>query len=1317
MALTTMLRILSVLLVVDWLCFAGFCEADIVIHEIHYDPPDKSSPTEFVELYNSGEDTVELDGWFFSHGISFTFPSGASIAPDAYVVVAQDPAALQEVFGAETFDPDGLFGPFTGKLSNRGERVVLRNPAGEVEDVVNYGVGFPWPTAAHGEGSSMELVDPTLDNNLGGSWRSSGFNLALPAERIVLIDEQAVDWRYRKATSEASDPTSAWRQLDFVEDATWQTGQTSIGYGDDDDNTVLEDMRDGYTGIYLRREFELPDDGDLPSLLMLGIYVDDGAIYWINGVEVHRWRVLDGDLPFDGTARSSEARWRQAVLPTAGGALRPGRNVLAVHALNSSISNSDFSFDARLFVPSIQDFDDPSEFGAPPSPGARNSVFAPTVPPLLRQVEHEPREPRSGDAVLVTVKATDPQGVGELTLQYQVVEPGAYIRLTDEEYDAPWETLPLRDDGLEGDLVGADSIYSAHIPADVQVHRRLVRYRIQAVDVEGNGVRVPYADDPQPNFAYFVYDGVPAWNGVKRAGEERLLFSEDVMRSVPAYHLIAQEPDVVSSQYNSGFKGRSFLGTLVHRGRVYDHIEFQNRGEFSTYVSGKNKWRFHFLRGHDFRTTDDYGRPLNENWRHINLSGLASPWVPTNRGMAGLDEGIAFRIYELAGVVSPRTTFLQFRVIDAAEEAHPTNQYVGDLWGLYMTIEQIDGRFLDERGLPDGNTYKIESGAGVKRNQGANQTATSADYNAFRTGFNSRQTIDWWRANADLPSYYSFRGINRVVNNMDLRDGWNHGVYHNGATDRWHVIPWDLDMLYMPVTHWSGVINWQNSITQNPELRLEYRNHLRSLSDLLVQPDQLEPLIDAFVAVVNPPGEPLTLVDVDEAMWNLHPRSAGGHRGAFYRNPSTHGARGGTVRRQLVTADHEGMAQWVKDFTLSGYGQTRFRAEFTDRAIPSTPEVTFTGVEGFPLDGLQFRVSQFADPDEDGSFGAMEWRLAEVLPASARTPESVLEPPGPFEIHAVWESGPLDTFTETMTLPIDVAAVGHHYRVRARMMDETGRWSHWSEPVEFQVGEPTLPPAVVSSLRVTELFYNPPGDDGFEFIEFQNIGSDSIDLNTVAITDGIEFQFASGSIENLAPGAFVVLVEDKAVFQARYGTDLPVAGEYEGRLENAGERLELTFGKNTTILEFTYSGTWYAAANGFGHSLVISDPLAPPEAWSEADGWRPSELEGGSPGRADGGAPPAAGLLPGDLTQDGRLNLLDVIVLLRHLFDEEKPPLPCDGPTILDGGNLRLADVDGGGAPQVTDALQLFQSIIGDGAPHVLGTDCVTIEGCPSRCP
>src|SRR5690606_18715087 len=97
-----------------------------------------------------------------------------------------------------------------------------------------------------------------------------------------------------------------------------------------------------------------------------------------------------------------------------------------------------------------------------------------------------------------------------------------------------------------------------------------------------------------------------------------------------------------------------------------------------------------------------------------------------HRGMSGLDEAISYRVYQLLGVPASHTHFVQFRVIDRAEEAPADDQYNGDAWGLYLAVEQPDGAFLDEHGLPDGNVYKLE-GVLDRKHQGATQVTDNSD--------------------------------------------------------------------------------------------------------------------------------------------------------------------------------------------------------------------------------------------------------------------------------------------------------------------------------------------------------------------------------------------------------------------------------------------------------------------------------------------------------------------------------------------------------------------------------------------------------------
>ena len=138
------------LTVIGWV-LAGACAlpAQIVINEIHYAPDVATELVEFIELHNAGSSAVNLSGWQFTEGVTYTIPNGTTLAAGGFLVVAQNPAALQAKFGA------AAFGPWTGQLSSEGEKIVLQNPSGGVEDEVEYQLGFPWPTVGAAPGYSI----------------------------------------------------------------------------------------------------------------------------------------------------------------------------------------------------------------------------------------------------------------------------------------------------------------------------------------------------------------------------------------------------------------------------------------------------------------------------------------------------------------------------------------------------------------------------------------------------------------------------------------------------------------------------------------------------------------------------------------------------------------------------------------------------------------------------------------------------------------------------------------------------------------------------------------------------------------------------------------------------------------------------------------------------------------------------------------------------------------------------------------------------------------------------------------------------------
>ncbi len=146
------------------------------------------------------------------------------------------------------------------------------------------------------------------------------------------------------------------------------------------------------------------------------------------------------------------------------------------------------------------------------------------------------------------------------------------------------------------------------------------------------------AANPKPRgLGYFVDEGIPGWWESFTPGNSVQNVPSTLMEDLPNYHLIANGTDVTRSQYSGSSDGRHMSGTLVYDGKVYDHVEFENRGEASTYVSGKNKWRFHFNRARRFSPRDNWGKKSRQKWTKPNLQSLSSHSAAVNRATAGRD--------------------------------------------------------------------------------------------------------------------------------------------------------------------------------------------------------------------------------------------------------------------------------------------------------------------------------------------------------------------------------------------------------------------------------------------------------------------------------------------------------------------------------------------------------------------------------------------------------------------------------------------------------------------------------------------------------
>ncbi|MEL7118267.1 MAG: DUF4397 domain-containing protein [Bacteroidota bacterium] len=155
-------------------------------------------------------------------------------------------------------------------------------------------------------------------------------------------------WRYNDTVVGID---SSWTTLDF-DDTEWRFGQAQLGYGDGDESTVLDfgdDPDNKRITYYFRKKFTVEDPSSLDAI-NLGLLRDDGAIVYINGEEVLRSNMPEGDIDEQTFASSVIAGSDESIFNTVEleNLLVAGENIIAVEVHQVDLVSSDISFDLSL---------------------------------------------------------------------------------------------------------------------------------------------------------------------------------------------------------------------------------------------------------------------------------------------------------------------------------------------------------------------------------------------------------------------------------------------------------------------------------------------------------------------------------------------------------------------------------------------------------------------------------------------------------------------------------------------------------------------------------------------------------------------------------------------------------------------------------------------------------------------------------------------------------------------------------------------------------------------------------------------------------
>ncbi|HQI29224.1 MAG TPA: CotH kinase family protein, partial [Sedimentisphaerales bacterium] len=272
---------------------------------------------------------------------------------------------IDTVFSPERFDPlvDHVLGEWVPEDTRTRIKqfVVQRNAAVLAQipqqltvnsplPVVN---GYPYTTAktytlsgrADATRTRSILVNgvPASWSASSGTWQSGG-GLRL-AESLVPAGSQ---WKF---LDDGSDQGTAWRLPDF-DDSAWRNGAAELGYGDGDEATLVNSgpASNRYITTYFRKSFLVSRASQYLSL-RLRLLRDDGAVVYLNGVEICRSGMPEGPIGYLTLATANvagidESMYVEYDVPV--GLLLEGSNTLAVEVHQVSASSVDLSFNLSL---------------------------------------------------------------------------------------------------------------------------------------------------------------------------------------------------------------------------------------------------------------------------------------------------------------------------------------------------------------------------------------------------------------------------------------------------------------------------------------------------------------------------------------------------------------------------------------------------------------------------------------------------------------------------------------------------------------------------------------------------------------------------------------------------------------------------------------------------------------------------------------------------------------------------------------------------------------------------------------------------------
>jgi len=990
-------------------------------------------------------------------------------------------------------------------------------------------------------------------------------------------------------------------------EAYYQSVELSVGSLGEFEPHIATDLTSQLAGVnpsaFVRTPFTVTDPTAYDTLT-LDLQYDDGFAAYLNGTLVASSNapalLAHDSVATDSRQDTDAVQFASFDLSAHLGLLQPGDNVLAIQTLNVSATDDDL-----LLTPRLSAFDSTAEnllYFTTATPGAANgSGFLGFVEDTTFSIDRgffdQPFD-------VVISSATPGAQIYYTTDGSAPNETGGAL------YTGPVnisETTPLR----------AMATLDGYLPTNIDTHSYF--FLSDVLTEDGAGLPNP----PFPGTSNWDYEMDP-----NIVNDPRFSTLQDDLKSLPTLSLVLDEDDAwgVNGFYATLEESRAAERPVSVELIGVDGVgQFQEDAGIRVFGSGSlnralGKKSMRLVFRSNFGPTKlnfpFFGPDRADEFDTISLRGNYFDTWTFQSDSGSLGDGCCGR---------SRSTYLRDQFAHESHEAMGAHAIAGNFvhvyingvyWGLYNPTERPDEEFMQSYfGGNDTDYDVIKTGGSIVSGDlvGWNEMFTIARGNGAHGSLANDAAYEDLQQYLAIDDFIDYMLVNFYGGNHD----WPHNnwyVARNRTTgEPFKFYEWDAENFLFDVNSNRTGVNAANTagelyalLRQNDEFNLRFADRVQAhmFNDGALT---VEAAVDRFQNIVNSIRPAL---NAESARWGDELQEPAHNTfddfDAVVNEKLTNyfPVRTGIVLNQLRSA---GLYPSLDAPTFNQHGgQT-----------PSGFDLTITAPSGaiyYTLDGT--------DPRDDG---------------------------GAISATAVLYTG----------TPIEITAAT---TVRARALDG-GDWSAVNDAV-FTV----LPFADATNLRVTELHYNPAAPtaaettagftdkDDFEFIELLNTSSETIELQGVALSGGIDFMVEAPS--SLAAGERVVVVENIAAFEFRYGTSIRILGQWSGGLDNGGEMLTLADQADQVIQSFAYQDgddpgeeAWPTAPDGNGPSLVVFDTEGD---YNDGANWRASSLTHGTPGAEE----PAHN---GDYNDDGIVNATDYAVWREALGQSVAPFSSADG--------------------------------------------------------